>query len=685
MIYFLGQYVRGGIEMKKIVMLVLFILSMLVLSACSEKPTASDRFSQYIDLWNDQKFSEMYEMLTTSTKETISKEDFISRYTDIYDGISAKDVNVTFEKPTEEEQKGETEVIVYPFSLTMDTLAGEISFEHDVRLTKEEREDGENWFITWLPAMIFPQLEDGEEVKISSQPPARGQIFDQNQNGLAVNGVAHEIGIVPGNLPENHDEVLTELAALLELDRAEIDAKINQSWVRPEDFVPIKKIDSTNTKLLEQLVALPSVLKRDSASRVYPLGESAAHLTGYIGSITAEEFEKLKDKGYSSSSIVGKAGLEEVYEDRLKGETGYKIYVGGTDKIIAEKEPVNGEDIRITINSELQKSLYEQLNGEPGTAVALHPITGETLAMVSSPSYNPNEFIYGMSKEKYSSLADNPLKPLMARFNKTYAPGSSIKPITATIGLESGKLQPNDEKVIKGKSWQQDSSWGKYFITRVSTKIEHVNLENALIYSDNIYFAQLALEIGAETFSNGLKKFGFEEEIDFPFPINKSTIATNGLTNEQLLADSGYGQGQLQMSPFHFAATYTTFVNNGNMIKPYLEKQTEEKATIWKEQIVTSDHAQLLLQDLEQVVQNPNGTAYEPQVEGQKLAGKTGTAELKQSQEDKEGKENGWFVAVNTNDPKLLIAMMVEDVKGKGGSHHVVPKVKQVFKEFTSN
>lgn len=671
--------------MKKIGMLVLFILTLLVLSACSEQPKASDRLSQYIDLWNKQNFAEMYEMLTANTKETISKDAFISRYTDIYEGVSAKDVKVTFEMPAEEEQRDEKEEIIYPISVTMDTLAGEVAFEHDVQLTKEEREDEENWFITWLPSMIFPQLEAGEEVGVSSQLPARGQIFDQNDNGLAINGIAHEIGIVPANIPENRDEVLTNIATLLELDLAEIEAKINQSWVRPEDFVPIKKIDPTNTKLLEQLVALPSVVKKDSGARVYPLGEAAAHLTGYIGSITAEELEKLKDKGYSNSSLVGKAGLEEVYEERLKGETGFKIYVKGTEKIIAEKEPVNGEDIRITINSELQKSLYEQLNGEPGTAVALHPITGETLAMVSSPSYNPNEFIYGMSKERYNSLADHPLKPLMARFNKTYAPGSSIKPITAAIGLESGKLQPNDEKVIKGKSWQKDSSWGKYFITRVSTKVEHVNLENALIYSDNIYFAQLALDIGADAFSNGLKKFGFEEEIDFPFPINKSTIATNGLTNEQLLADSGYGQGQLQMSPLHFAATYTAFVNNGNMIKPYLEKQEEEKTAIWKEQIVTSEHAKLLLQDLEQVVQNPNGTAYKPQVEGQKLAGKTGTAELKQSQEDKDGKENGWFVAVNTDDPKLLIAMMIEDVKGKGGSHHVVPKVKQVFNEFIAN
>jgi penicillin-binding protein len=671
--------------LKKIFVIFLLLLTIVALSACSETPSASDRFSQYIKLWNDQKFSEMYDMLTTNTKETISKDEFVSRYKDIYDGISAKNLKVTFKEPSEEEQKKEKEEVVYPFSLTMDTIAGEVSFEQDVQLKQEEGEDGENWFITWSTSMIFPQLDEGEEVKVSSKSPVRGQIFDQNDNGLAVNGVAHEIGIVPAKLPENRDEVLSKISSLLEIDIAEIEAKLNQSWVRPEDFVPIKMIDPANTELLKQLVAIPSVLKKDANSRVYPLGEAAAHLIGYIGSITAEQLEELKDKGYSSNSIIGKVGLEQVYEERLKGEIGYKIFVDGTDKMIAEKEPVNGEDIRITINSELQKSLYEQLKGEPGTAVALHPITGETLAMVSSPSYNPNEFIYGLSKEKYDSLINDPLNPLMARFNKTFSPGSSIKPLTAAIGLESGSLKPGDTKVIKGKTWQKDSSWGNYFVTRVSDDVENVNLENALIYSDNIFFAQLALDIGGEVLSNGHKMFGFEEEIDFPFPNNKSTISTNGLKNEQLLADSGYGQGQLQMSPFHLAATYTTFVNDGNMIKPYLEIQHEAKATVWKEHIVTSEHADLLLKNLEQVVQNPNGTAYDPYVEGQQLAGKTGTAELKQSKEDETGKENGWFVAVNTNDPKLLIAMMIEDVKDKGGSHHVVPKVKQVFADYLSH
>lgn len=315
----------------------------------------------------------------------------------------------------------------------------------------------------------------------------------------------------------------------------------------------------------------------------------------------------------------------------------------------------------------------------------MDPITGETLALVSSPSYNPNEFIYGLSSSQYAALSDNPQKPLMARFNKTYSPGSSLKPIIASIGLEAGKLDPGEEKQITGLTWKKDSSWGNYSITRVSDKDSNVNLRDALIYSDNIYFAQLALDIGADGIVNGLKKFGFDEEIDFTFPIAASSISNENLSNEQLLADSGYGQGEILMSPFHLTAAYTTFVNNGNMIKPYLEVSKERKATFWKENLSTKQNNDLLLSNLKDVVNDPNGTAYKPKVDGIQLAGKTGTAELKQSKEDQTGKENGWFVAVNTNNPELLVTMMIEDVKEKGGSHFVVPKVKEVFKQYLSN
>lgn len=668
---------------KGLMALVVFVL-MILLSACTEAPTAADRFSEYIKLWNEQKFSEMYDKLSSSAKKAITKEEFVSRYEGIYEGVSVKDLKIEFNMPEEEVDKEATKA-TYPFSLSMETLAGPITFDQNVDIVKEETEDGEDWFVQWSPSMIFPELEGNEEVRVRNTSPERGQIFDEKNNGLAVNGLAYEIGIVPGNLPENRDKTIQSIAELLSLEVKEIEDKLSQNWVQPEYFVPIKKIDPQNQELLKKLIAIPSVQKKDVPARFYPYGEAAAHLTGYIGSITAEQLEELKDEGYSSQSLVGKAGLEQVFESSLKGETGYTIYVEGTDKVIAEKPPVNGEDIQVTIDGELQKQLYDQLKGEAGTAVAMDPSTGETLALVSSPSYNPNEFIYGLSSSEYTALSEDPQKPLMARFNKTFSPGSSLKPIIASIGLEAGVLNPEEEKQINGKTWRKDSSWGNYSITRVSEADSNINLKDALIYSDNIYFAQLALDIGAEEMVNGLKKFGFEEEIDFPFPTSTSSISNENLSNEQLLADSGYGQGEILMSPFHLTAAYTTYVNNGNMVKPYLVVKDEENTTYWKENITSQDNTNIILTNLEEVVNNPNGTAYKPNVEGLQLAGKTGTAELKQSKDDQTGKENGWFVGFNTNNPKLLVTMMIEDVKDRGGSHFVVPKVKEVFKQYLTN
>lgn len=322
--------------MKKGILAFVFSVIILVLSACSEAPTAADRFSEYIKLWNDQKFSEMYDQLSSSSKKSITKEDFVSRYKDIYEGVSAKELKVTFNKPEKEEVDDKATKVSYPFSLSMDTVAGQISFEQDVQIIQEETEDGKDWFISWSPSMIFPQLEGNEEVRVSSTPPERGQIFDEKNKGLAVNGLAYEIGVVPGNLPENKEETIQAIAQLLSLDVKEIEDKLSQSWVQPEYFVPIKKIDPQQQDLLGKLMAIPSVQKKDVPARFYPYGEAAAHVTGYIGSITAEQLEELKDEGYSSQSLVGKAGLEQVFESRLKGETGYSIYVEGTDKIIAE-------------------------------------------------------------------------------------------------------------------------------------------------------------------------------------------------------------------------------------------------------------------------------------------------------------------------------------------------------------
>jgi penicillin-binding protein 3 len=313
-----------------------------------------------------------------------------------------------------------------------------------------------------------------------------------------------------------------------------------------------------------------------------------------------------------------------------------------------------------------------------GTSSAIHPKTGEVLALVNSPSYNPNEYTLGISGETRKKWANDPKNPKMNRFKYTYAPGSTLKPVTAAIGLENGTLDPNDVMKVNGKTWKKGESWGNYHVTRVSA-VPSVNLEKALIYSDNIYFAQEALDLGQEQFVSGLKKFGFGEEVPVSFPFEKSTMGEEGMTEIQL-ADSGYGQGKIQMSALHLGLSYTPFLNNGNLLAPKLDQSKTDPA-IWKENVISPETAKIIRDDLVKVVSSSNGTALEAYMPKMPLAGKTGTAELKKSKTDKNGMELGWFVAYNTEDPSLLVTMMIEDVKERGGSHYLVPKVKKVFEE----
>lgn len=300
-------------------------------------------------------------------------------------------------------------------------------------------------------------------------------------------------------------------------------------------------------------------------------------MTGYVRAITAEELKKKKEGTYSDTSNIGIAGLENVYEGKLRGTTGWKIYVPQTGEVIAEKKAKDGEDLHLTIDIKTQTKLYDELKDDSGAAVALQPKTGETLALVSAPSYDPNGFIFGWSDKEWKKLNKDKNNPFSAKFNKTYAPGSTIKPIAAAIGIKNGTLKADEKKTIKGKEWQKDSSWGGYSVTRVSERLQQVDLENALIMSDNIYFAQNALDMGADTFTKGLKTFGFSEDVPYEFPIQKSSIANDKLDSDILLADTGYGQGQMQMSPLHLATAYTPFVDNGDLVKPTLIKKIHKQ------------------------------------------------------------------------------------------------------------
>lgn len=648
----------------------------MILAGCSDKVAKpEDQFGEYVKLWKKQDFDKMYNYLSTDTKEQIKKKDFVERYSKIYKDLEIKDLDIQFTKPEEETDK-KAETAEFPFHVSMNSLAGEITFDQQAHWVKEEDDKTTEWRMNWDTTLIFPDLEEGDKISVPTIPPIRGAILDRNGIALAENGEALQVGLVPGKMEENN--TVPKLAQLLGIDAKSIEDALNQSWVKPDLLVPIKTIPAKSDELSEKLLALPGVQLGKAEARIYPLGERAAHLTGNLSPITAEDLEKHKGKGYTDTDMIGRRGLELVLEERLRGTPGVQIIIkkeDGSEKILAEKEVQNGEDVELTIDSALQVNIYDEFEGKPGTAAAIDPETGETLALVSSPAYDPNVLTLGANEKQWNKLQDDPKQPMLNRLNSAFAPGSVLKPITAAIGLKDGTITWDEKLTINGKGWKKDESWGKYEVKRVSDPGIPIDLEKALIYSDNIYFAQKTIELGQKKFEAGLKNYGFSEDMPYLYPMHQSTYGEIG--SDIALADSSYGQGQVELSVLHLATMYSTFTNNGNMIKPILEAK-EKKGQVWKKDLLTEEQAKQLTAALRKVVDDPNGTARGARIEGYPLAGKTGTAEYEKAEQGVEGKENGWFVAYNPEKPDLIIALMVQE----GGSAGAIDHVTNIFKEL---
>lgn len=651
------------------------IASVIVFTLNKTKAKPEDIWQQYVSCINDQKYEEMYEMLTEESKAQISQEDFITRNKNIYEGIDMTDMKIEITSVEKEDSK----ISKISYNSSMNTEAGEIDFANTVRLTKN-KENG--YLINWSSSLIFPQLNNTDKVRIKTISAERGSIVDRNGQLLAGKGSVSSVGIVPGKLGENKENSIETIANLLGTTADAINKSLSASWVKDDSFVPIKKVSKDATELKNQLLQIPGVKITTDTGRTYPLGEASAHLVGYVQNITAEELEANRGKGYTSTSVIGKSGLEKEYEERLKGKDGVEIYIEdseGNRKVdIAKIDVQNGEDIKLTIDSTIQTKLYNELKDNEGFFVVMHPKTGELLALVSTPSYNPNDFALGMSTEKWNSIKDDDRKPMLARYLQSYCPGSTFKPVTGAIGLTTNSLSTEDTFSYSGLSWKKDG-WGEYDITTLTAYSGPKNLRNALIYSDNIYFAQAVLQIGKDNFTNGLKKIKFGENIDFTLSTSKSQYSNgDDIANEKVLADSGYGQGEILVNPIHMASIYSAFANDGNMIKPYLEMKDNNEVEYLVEGAFTKEVADIIKDDLIQVVEQ--GTATDMKVSGRTIAGKTGTAELKGSK-DAEADVLGWFDCFTTdeNNNQLLVISMVENGRALGGSHYLISKIKTLF------
>ena len=386
--------------------------------------------------------------------------------------------------------------------------------------------------------------------------------------------------------------------------------------------------------------------------------------------------------------MIGKTGLELAYEDTLRGIDGTDIYIVDENEnrvsTIAKQDKKDGKDVKLTIDSNMQKQVYDQMQNDKGLFVIMEPKTGELLALVSTPSYDSNDFVVGLTTDKWNELNNDENRPLFNRFTQKYCPGSTFKPITGAIGLTTGKINESEDLGYRGTSWQKDSSWGNYHITTLTDYSGPKNLLNAIMYSDNIYFAQTALKIGAESFASSLDKIGFNQSIDFPLTLSKSQYANDNGTKiegETKLADSGYGQGSILVNPIHMASIYSAFANEGNMVKPRIEYDESKNGEILIGNAFSKEASDIIENDLIQVVEK--GTATDMKIDGITIAGKTGTAELKTSQEDTESGTLGWFncYTINRQGGDLLIVSMVENVQDNadGGSHYLIKKIRNLL------
>ena len=655
-----------------------------------DRITPEEVLLKYMGYIQEQNYTAMYQLIDAEASGQISEEDFVKRNSAIYEGIEVQNMAVTIISCDMEKN-------VVRYQTDFDTVAGEISFENEAFFLKTE----DTYKLVWMDSLIYPELSKTDKVRVSVTQAKRGEILDRNGRVLAGKGTASSVGIVPGRL-ENQDDSLKQIAELLSMKPEEIEKKLSAKWVKDDSFVPVKtlrKVAEIELMSLEpdeevlkeherqqRLLEIPGIMISDTEVRSYPLKDAAAHLVGYVQNVTAEDLEKHTGEGYTANSVIGRSGAEGLFEKELKGQNGCRIYIVDSDG--NEKEELacriveNGKDIKLTIDSELQKALYEQFQSDKSCSVAMNPYTGEVLALVSTPSYDNNDFIMGLSSEKWAALNEDENKPMYNRFRQVWCPGSTFKPITAAVGLESGAVDPNEDYGNVGLSWQKDASWGSYHVTTLHA-YNPVVLQNAIIYSDNIYFAKAALKIGAEEMKDSLLRLGFQEELPFEIVMAKSQYSnTENIETEIQLADSGYGQGQILVNPLHMACIYTAFCNEGNIIKPHLLYSQETETEYWIPNAFSLEHTNIVLEGLKKVVNDSHGTGYAAHREDILLAGKTGTAEIKVSKEDTSGTELGWFAiftAERTEKNPILIVNMVEDVKGRGGSGYVVGKDKQVL------
>lgn len=617
--------------------LVLCFLILLVcfsgLTGCREEkfPEPYTVIEEFIQHWQHGEYESMFHLISEESKKTYDQETFANRYSNISQGINLEEVSLV-EYDYEILEDGSAEIIYKLKFVT--SFIQEFTQQYTASLQKGE----ENWLMDWSNKHIFEDLTSERFVRVSRQFPERGNIFDRNGIPLAYNGNVREIGVVTGKI-EDENSLLRELSALLQMSEETIQKKYTQSWVQPDMFAPIKRISEKYwDQHRDDFLAIKGVMINTSQGRVYNIPSSAAQTLGYITVINAEQLQEKKLQGYRAGDYIGVLGLETYYEKELAGEIGFTIYITDeNNKVVtnvAEKAMQNGANIHTLLDSELMQVVHDALKEHNGSAIIMNNY-GDILAAASNPGFDSNHFSLGITSEQYRAITelDNPF--LNRAFNGLYPPGSILKPFTALMALEEDVVDP-EYSWNTPKQWQKDAGWGSYHVTRVDRPSGPVDLWKAMKWSDNVYFADLALRIGWESFSKHAENLGFGAQIPFPLNTRTSKLGMSS-TNAVLLADTGYGQGEMQSTPLHMTLLYVS-LSRGDGILPEPIILQEKEFSPWLSTNFSLENIVMMNDVLKTAVQDSDSLAAAGHIPGKDIRGKTGTAQIGS------GNQIGWYV-----------------------------------------
>lgn len=563
-----------------------------------------------------------------------------------------------------------------------------------------------------------------EENRVQLQPvaPRRGLIYDRNGALLADNRPHFSVTLLKEEV-KDLDQTLARLGELIELTPRDIERfrkRLNQRR-RPYETVPLR------FRLTEEEIArvslnyhrLPGVQVEADLIRYYPHGASLVHALGYVGRINERELGRVDEKNYAATHYIGKLGIEKFYEDILHGQVGFqKVETnarGRVLRVLERQDPVPGKDLQLSLDLRLQTFIETLLKGQRASVVALDPNSGEILALVSTPTYDPNMFVTGISSKNYNALRNSPDLPLFNRsLRGSYPPASTIKPVIALAALETNTFTAED-KVWDPGFYQINRNGRRY---RDWKRWGHgwVDLNDALAESCDVWFYEAGHQMGVDPMSEMLGKFGVGQDtsLDQPEALANFLPSKEWKQGSRSLpwypGDSinlSIGQGFLVMTPLQMATATAVMANRGRWVQPRMLQglidqpgddpqpyapmlnRKEKPANI---NLKNPDHWDQVIEGMVSVMHGPKGTARRSATgTPYTIAGKTGTAQVVGIAQDAEydaealaerHRDHALFVAfAPVENPKIALAVIVENggERGGGGSSTAAPVAREVL------